>query len=70
MATAKELLLDLIAGLATYESQRVAPSRRESKLAADARCVLSREEIVDDVWGGAMASLRAVDVMVSGCGCG
>lgn len=68
MTKAKELVLDPIAGVATYEKHRVALSPRETKLlemlAGDARRVLSREEIVVQVWRGRAPSPRAVDVTV------
>lgn len=62
------LVVDTAAGEAVYESQRVALSPREAKLLTmlvdDGGRVLSRDEIVDEVWRGEAASPRAVDVTV------
>ena len=68
MSDQKSLKVDPEARVAVYDSQRVTLSPREAKLLSlfvdDQERVLTRDEIVDQVWAGRTASPRAVDVMV------
>jgi two-component system, OmpR family, response regulator len=68
MSKSNGLKLDAQADVATFESRRVALTPRETKLLAmlvhDGGRVLTRDEIVDEIWQGRTASPRAVDVMV------
>jgi DNA-binding winged helix-turn-helix (wHTH) protein len=62
------LVVNAATRVAIYDSQRVDLSPREAKLLSmfvdDSGRVLSRDEIVDEVWRGRAASPRAVDVIV------
>jgi DNA-binding winged helix-turn-helix (wHTH) protein len=68
MSGPKEIVMDAVARAAIYDGQRVVLSPREAKLLTifvdDQGLVLSRDEIVAEVWGGRVASPRAVDVTV------
>ena len=68
MSKPEMLVVDEATRVAFYDSQCIELSPREAKLLAiladDGGRVLTRDEIVDELWQGRTASVRAVDVVV------